>query len=198
MTVPSLDSIQGALDAKGYQYLDDGNLYNLNIIGIRAADQTPNSFDDLLMVSYKDETGPRLIYMACTTKPGSFYLLNPDNPLGTAILVENQYIDAFAKGLHHGVYSCLVQVKTLQLYRDDDKVNAFDYENITDGGVECGIHIHRASPNHQSTEVDNWSAGCQVVADPNSFAKLMELVDKSIGIRGNHFTYTLIKEEDLT
>jgi hypothetical protein len=35
------------------------------------------------------------------------------------------------------------------------------------------------------------------VGDPVSFNVLMALVEKSIAIRGDKFTYTLIKEEDL-
>ena len=37
----------------------------------------------------------------------------------------------------------------------------------------------------------------QVIADPASFEKLMELVDQSIAIRGDFFSYSLLEEEDL-
>ena len=197
MDIPTLDQLKQALVNKGYQYLDDGSLYHLNIIGIRSADPTPNTFDDLLVVLYNDDTGQRYRYMACTTKPGLYYLENPDNPAGVAILVPGQYLNLFVKGLHKGVYPCLVQSGTLQVYRDNNMDGTFDYVNQQDAPPACGIEIHHANNNFASTEVDNWSAGCQVVADPNSFATLMGLVDQSIPIRGNVFSYTLIGEGDL-
>src|SRR5580692_3339720 len=112
MTIPAAAQIKQALAKRGCQYLDDGNLYHLNIIGIRAASPIVNKFDDLLAVLYNDETGPRYIYMACTTKPGLYYLDKPDNPNGVAILVPGQYLNLFIKGLHKGQYPCLVQSGT--------------------------------------------------------------------------------------
>lgn len=198
MNIPTLDQITQAIGTKGYNYLNDGNLYHLNIIGIRSSDPTPNTFDDLLTVLFHDETGQRYIYMACTTKPGLYYLQHPDNLNGVAILVPGQYTNLFVKGLHKGQYPCLVQSGNLQVYRDNNMDGTFDYTRQFAAPPSCGIEIHHANNNFASTQVDNWSAGCQVVADPASFTKLMELVDKSIAIRGNHFTYTLIDEADLS
>jgi len=59
------------------------------------------------------------------------------------------------------------------------------------------LEIHHANNDFASIEVNNWSAGCQVVDDPVSFEKLMELVDQSVAIRGNLFSYSLLEEEDL-
>jgi len=61
----------------------------------------------------------------------------------------------------------------------------------------CGLEIHHANNHFASIGVNNWSTGCQVVADPVSFEKLRELVDRSIAARGNIFSYTLINEADL-
>lgn len=197
MEIPEIEKIKAALANKGYEYLDDGKPYHLNIIGIRSVNPEPNTFDDLLVILYNDETGPRLKYMACTTKPGIFYLMHPDNPNGVAILVPGQYINLFYKGMHKGQYHCLVQCGTLKVYRDNDRNGKFDYSKECDAPPGCGLEIHHANDEFASIEVNNWSAGCQVVADPKSFETFMELVDKSIAIRGNKFSYTLINEVDL-
>ena len=47
-------------------------------------------------------------------------------------------------------------------------------------------------------EVDNWSAGCQVIANKEDFDRLMKLAHRQISQGyGKLFTYTLINEEDL-
>ena len=47
-------------------------------------------------------------------------------------------------------------------------------------------------------EVDNWSAGCQVLANKEDFDRLMKLAHRQISQGyGKLFTYTLINEEDL-
>lgn len=197
MEAPDIEKIKDLLANKGYKYLDDGKNYHLNIIGIRSCNPEPNTFDDLLVLLYNDETGQRYKYMACTTKPGIFYLIHPDNPNGVAIIVPGQYLGLFEKGMHKNEYPCLKQSGTLKVYRDNDRNGKFDYSKECDAPPSCGLEIHHACNNFASIEVNNWSAGCQVVADPESFKVFMQLVDKSIAIRGNKFSYTLINEVDL-
>ena len=197
MNIPSIDQIKNALAKKGYQFLDDGKPFCLNIIGIRSSSPVPNTFDDLLTVIYTGPDRMHYIYMACTTKPGLFYLDHPDNPNGVAIIVPGQYLNLFVKGLHKGQYPCLVQSGTLQVYRDNKRDGAFYYSHIEPAPSRCGLEIHHASNDFASIEVNNWSAGCQVIADPVSFSSLMELVGKSLAVRGKLFSYTLLEEGDL-
>lgn len=58
-----------------------------------------------------------------------------------------------------------------------------------------GINIHKAG--EASVVVDSWSAGCQVLARDTDFRELMNIVELSIPIWGNIFTYTLLEEKDL-
>jgi hypothetical protein len=197
MNTPTLEQIRAALAKKGYQYLDDSRPYHLNIIGIRASSPLANTFDDLLTVIYRDEERLHYIYMACTTKPGLYYLYHPDNPNGVAILVPGQYLNLFSKGMHKGQYPCLVQNGALHVYRDNRRDGAFDYTDIFPAPPESGLEIHHANGAFASIEVNSWSAGCQVVADPKSFGTIVDLVDKSINIRGNHFSYTLLSEKEI-
>jgi len=68
-------------------------------------------------------------------------------------------------------------------------------ENIKEGIF--GINIHRASATGTSTQIDKWSAGCQVIANNQNFDKLMELANKAATIWGKSFTYTLIESKDV-
>jgi hypothetical protein len=61
-----------------------------------------------------------------------------------------------------------------------------------------GINIHRSSPSGVSTQVDGWSAGCQVFANINDFSKFMNIMDKARTAFTNKFTYTLIESKDIT
>ena len=59
-----------------------------------------------------------------------------------------------------------------------------------------GIHIHKAG--EASTQVDRWSAGCQVLARKADFLRMMELYDASAALYGPRVTYTLLTERDFS
>ena len=182
---------------KGYAYFTNG-AYNLNIIGVRASGvNITNSFDDILLLIYKTPNGnwTRQVYQI-TTDPGQYYMTKPCNSKGTAILVPGQYRGAYKIGLHRGKYKALCQNKPVKVYRDNNKNNVYDYDpNTLDEGM-FGINIHKAGTH--STQVDNWSAGCQVLANKEDFDTLMKLAHRQISQGyGKLFTYTLINEEDL-
>ena len=182
---------------KAYAYFTEG-AYNLNIIGVRASGaQITNSFDDLLLLIYKTPTGlwARQIYQI-TTDPGYFYMANPVNRKGTAILVPGQYRGAYEIGIHRGKYQALCQRKVVKVYRDNNKNKIYDWDPATlDEGL-FGINIHKAGLS--SKRVDTWSAGCQVFAVDQQFKSFMNYCNKQIQYgHGKTFTYTLIKEEDL-
>ena len=182
---------------KGYAYFTEG-AYNLNIIGVRASGaQITNSFDDILLLIYKTPTGlwARQIYQI-TTDPGYFYMANPVNRKGTAILVPGQYRGAYEIGIHRGKYQALCQRKVVKVYRDNNKNQVYDWDvNSLDEGM-FGINIHKAGK--LSQRVDTWSAGCQVFASETDFKCFMNYCTKQVqnGL-GKNFTYTLLKEEEL-
>lgn len=182
---------------KGYAFFTKG-AYNLNIIGVRAAGaQINNSFDDVLVLIYKTPTGlwARQIYQI-TTDPGRYYMINPTNQKGTAILVPGQYRGAYQIALHRGKYQALCQRKPVKVYRDSNKNKVYDWDvNTLDEGL-FGINIHKAGK--LSTRVDTWSAGCQVFASETDFKCFMNYCQKQVANSlGKTFTYTLLKEEDL-
>lgn len=185
-------------EKKGYAYFTNGN-YNLNIIGIRkSGTMVTNKFDDVLVLIYKDNNDKEIRKIFdCTTTPGISYMGNTmGNVKGTAILVPGQYRGAYKIGLHKGQYQALVQNKTVKVYRDNDKDNQYDYKPTTIDEGYFGINIHKAGTS--SVIVNNWSAGCQVLAKATDFNTLMNAAKKQIENKlGSTFTYTLISEDDL-
>jgi hypothetical protein len=190
----TLTQIKEAMRKKGYSFFEKGD-YNLNIIGIRkVSDQIDNLFDDTLFLAYKVEDRFNVQQFDITTQPGAYYMKNPMNKLGTAILVPGQYKGAYTIGLHQGKYEALRQSGLLKVYRDNDRDTTYDYQNITDS-VNDGINIHKAG--RASKKIDNWSAGCQVLAYSADFDILMGLANRSAKLYSDKFTYTLLLSTDI-
>ena len=149
------------------------------------------------MLIYKTPNGSwtRQVYQI-TTDPGQSYMVKPCSSKGTAILVPGQYRGAYKIGLHKGKYKALCQNKPVKVYRDSNKNTVYDYDpNTLDEGM-FGINIHKAGK--FSKRVDTWSAGCQVFASETEFKSFMNFCQKQIdNKKGETFTYTLLREEDL-
>jgi hypothetical protein len=195
----NISQVEKAVKSKGYKWFENGD-YNLNIVGIRNSstnNEITNKFDDLLTVSYKIDGVWYFHQWEATTDPGKHWTENLLNKDGVAILVPGQYSGSHKIDLHQGKYSALKQQKPLKVYRDNNKDGKYDMleENIKEGIY--GINIHRASATGTSTQIDKWSAGCQVIANNQNFDKLMELANKSKDKWGNSFTYTLIESKDI-
>ena len=193
------EKIEAAVKAKGYKWFDEGD-YNLNIVGVRNSepgDAITNKFDDYITISYKVDGKWQFEIFEATTDPGLHWAENLFNKDGVAILVPGQYRGSHTIGLHQGKYKALKQQKPVKVYRDKNKDGNYDMleENIKEGIY--GINIHRASATGTSSQIDKWSAGCQVIANNQNFDRLMELAHKAKDIWGNSFTYTLIESEDL-
>lgn len=187
------------LNKLGYVFFTNG-YYNLNIIGIRKDNnqKITNKFDDILAVRYRTPQGWQTDCFNITTEPGDYYMRkNLGNPKGTAILVPGQYRATWKLDLHRGKYEALCQRKPVKVYRDGNKDDIYDLvpEEIHEGLF--GINIHRSNKGFTRETVDQYSAGCQVFANPKDFDKFIALCKKQERIYGNSFTYTLIDEKDL-
>jgi len=193
------EQIEGAVKAKGYVYFEDANKkgFDVNIIGIRnssTGQKVTNAFDDLLTISYKDETGAWKYHeWPATTDPGKKGVLEYHNTSGVARLVEGQYRGSHTIRLHQGKYEALGQSKNVKVYRDANKDLNYDENKIQEGVF--GINIHKAGAD--STYVENWSEGCQVFKKSADFEEFMKICRKSKDLHGNSFTYTLIESTDI-
>ena len=198
------EQIEDTLKGKGYKYFTSDKGYDVNIVGIRNSEThgvVTNRFDDTLTISYKDLNG-NWIYneYKATTDPGSHWeknLLNKDGvailkpQVNTEVLTNLDYIKVSMKRLR--------QKSPVKVYRDNNKDGDYDLieENVQEGIF--GINIHKAGRRAEgSTQVDKWSAGCQVFSKESDFNEFMDICRKASGIWGNSFTYTLIESKDIS
>ena len=195
------DTIKDAVLANDYKWFESDS-YNLNIVGVRNSDtngEVTNKFDDKITLSYLIDGNRQFHQFDCTTDPGKHWVENVMNDKGVAILVPGQYRGSHAIGLHHGKYEALRQVKPLKVYRDLNLDATYDFdEDSIDEGIHY-INIHRATKyaGSKSSQIDRWSAGCQVIASYDEFAMFMHICNNAKDLWGNSFTYTLIESKDL-
>jgi hypothetical protein len=192
----TLQQIIKTAENKGYTI--DRRPFKLNIIGVRNAKATnQNTFDDQIAYFYYDNNGQLRGKVAVgTTDPSTYWLNQPMNVKGAAVLKSGQYKDAYAIGLHKGQYTALVQVKPVTTIRDNDRNAVINYFAPTTTGL-YGINIHRATLNKKNeAQIGKDSAGCQVFRDVADYNEMIDLAKKSRDKYGNKFSYILIDELD--
>lgn len=193
--------LERALAAKGYNYFTNGD-YNLNIIGIRNSNtenMVTNKFDDTITLSYKIDGKWQYHEFDCTTDPGTHWVENCINDeKGVAILKPGQYPKSHKIRKHQGRYEALGQQNPVTVYRDNNRDDIYNLNTETTDTGLFGINIHRATKHagKKSSQVDKWSAGCQVIAANDDFTKFMKICRKARDAWSNNFTYTLITSKD--
>lgn len=172
------------------------------IIGIRTPFKTSNILDDYVILAW--ESKGYLDWLQATTEPGSFYLQHPSNPNGTAIMLPGQYIKAYSLGIHGAPkhpHKALRLTGRINITRDKDKDDIPEKGlNIWNVGSETGINIHSTGiPHYIPQRIDNWSAGCQVVANFEEFEKkIISRIEEYLNkFPSSSFTYTLLTEDQL-
>jgi len=198
------EKVKEVIISKGYKWFNDNNNkgYDVNIIGIRNSEtdgKVTNRFDDTLTLSYKDAAGEWKFHQwEATTDPGQYWMENPMNKDGTAILVPGQYRGSHKIRKHQGKYEALGQRRPVKVYRDNDRDLEYDTDEATIKEGIYGINIHRSNPYTESYYVNKWSAGCQVFKKVDDFHEFMEICRKARDIWGNTFSYTLIESKDFS
>jgi hypothetical protein len=198
VNTPSLEQVIRSMTRLNYKVFDNETKpYNLNIVGIRSADTTPNVFNDWEYAFWKFRGSWEVLKFRITTDPGLYYLKNPLSELGTAILKPGQYPGMWAPGLHQGKYNALRQVGPCVVIRDFNRDNYLDFNSGKEEKGLFGINNHRAVENGRSIMVDKWSAGCQVFEDYYEFEIFMRIVSEATKNWTPVFTYTLLTEAQL-
>ena len=200
----TIDEIETAVKAKGYKWFEDTSNkgYDVNIVGIRNKEtkgRVTNAFDDHITISYKKDGEWHFHCYECTTDPGTHWVEHPMMEKGVAILKPGQYRGSHKIRLHGGKYTALGQKKDVTVYRDADRDNKYDLnESSCDTGL-FGINIHRATSKagKESTRVDRWSAGCQVIANNDNWHEFLNICKEAREIHGNSFSYTLLDSNDI-
>lgn len=198
MTAITPESVQNALKRKGYKFFQsDVKPYNLNIVGIRTNTTVPDKFDDFITVMWKYRGNWNFIVYEATTDPGLYWLLHPMNPLGTAVVKPGQYPGCYKVGKHRD-YKALEQKGNITVIRDYIIDGKIDYDSGREETGDFSINMHRAMLNGRSVNVNKWSAGCQVFASSAEFSQFITMCEQAAAHWGNSFTYTLLKESDLS
>jgi hypothetical protein len=192
ITIPKLITTLKSYDYAVFE--GDTKNFNINIVGIRTNDNKANSFNDLMILFWKYGGHWNSMTFPITTDPGIYWRENPMNIKGTAVLKTGQYRGMWSIGKHQGRYDALRQVKPCTVYRDNNKDNKIDTDGETDTGL-FGINHHKAGKS--STQVDKWSAGCQVQPNQALFDIEMKIFKQAAENWGNSFTYTLLDEDDI-
>lgn len=181
MLPPILQMVKDA----GHQVFLRG-AYNLNMVGLRNTRGTHSEFDDLLTLTYKEyPDGPWIVRAwPATTDPGRYFLENPLNTAGTAVMEPGQYRSAYMGGYHRG-RRALVQVGPVRYRRDGDRDEDLDNDpgTVYEGNVALNIH-----------DISNpsYMAGCQGVK-PQHMEEILKIYGKAKMIWGPKISYTLLE-----
>ncbi len=196
ITVDKLMKAYRAIGREPFGY-DPKKPYNLNFIGVRSNDNTPDVFNDCLAVMWQDAFGWNLMAHEATTDPGLYYLQNPINVNGTFIMAPGYHKGLWKLGTHRG-YEAFQQIRIAYGWRDANRDNEFD---MAAGKVipvsNAGINMHRAKDEGESTVVGKWSAGCQVRRRDDDHEMVVELAKRALNYWGNSFSYVLFTENQL-
>lgn len=187
-----LPPVLAHMKALGYKVFDNPKYdYDLNIFGIRNKQNETNIFNDTLGVLYLWDGCWRGHYWAGTVDPGAYWLENPMNIKGTAVMCPGQYRGAYELGNHRGK-PALIQSGPVTVWRDFNRDTTIDRQGDPDHGL-FGCNLHRAGKS--SKLVDRWSAGCQVWANEQDFEEFMDICHKQTTMTGfKTFTYTLLDQ----
>ena len=86
--------------------------------------------------------------------------------------------------------------RPITVYRYNDCDRDLDTTGVEEQQGMHAINIHRASRVRASTRMAKWSAGWQVMQDPDHFDFFMTLCERGALKFGNSFSYTLLESED--
>lgn len=182
------DSVLKVCHDKGYMPIE-----GVFIVGIRTNFDIADAFNDYLLVMYKEDGQGKMFGGMATTDPAVYWLNNPLNVKGTAIIVPNKYENIWRLGIHKG-YTALVQNKTFKVWRDNNKDSVLNRDvTVYDAGPESGINCHRAYEGAIVKTIGKYSAGCQVWQNSKLFDKMIDICKKS---NQKAFTYVLFTEDD--
>lgn len=181
-----------ALMRTGFSVFESGP-WDVTLFGIRSTDTTLGIYDDLICALYPGPGGVwELRCFPGTTDPGLYYAEHLLNSKGVAILQHGiQFRGAWQVGLHKSRVPALVQRGKVKVWRDPNKDNKRDHTTEDEGLF--GINIHPGSAVKRRT-IGKWSAGCQVIADPEDNKDWWRLIQRSAAIYGDRFSYGIITQ----
>ncbi len=186
-----------AINRKGYILFEQTNKpYNLNFFAIR---DMGGQWNDQFGLMWKYKTGWAFVPWMGTTDPGAYYLKDPLNVKGTAILPEGQHRGLYGTGKHRGRYKCLKPVRKVGVYRIPKGFTYADIDKLSDLPLDIGWHgtnYHHAHDKVEVAKIGKYSAGCQVAHNIDEYGESLTLIDKGFKHWGNTITYTILNVND--
>lgn len=191
---PTLTVIRSKMADAGHVWFSKP--LSVNVVGYRTKDLQANTFNDWMTVSWLDEHDMWFFRRwPCTTDPGVYWRKDPMNRNGTAIVKPDQYRAMWKLGLFRGRYEALVQNAKCTVWRDNDKNETIDVgPDQKEQTGRFGICCHRAGDSRIAKKVNRFSAGCQVLPDPNHFDEFMAIIRMSMAVFGPTVSYSLVTE----
>lgn len=189
---PPLGEILEVMHDRGYVVFENPDGHDLNLIGIRSASIEPGRFDDWIAVAYRHGTAWNFFPFPASTDPGTFWGDRPERVRGEAVLRPGQYRGLWRPGRHRGVRA-LRQVAPAAAWAAVRREHFLDPEGMPETTLRAGVDLVRAPARDDGAR---WSAGCQVVADPEHFRFLIALCERAQRRRSRALTYTLLEEAD--
>jgi len=190
--IPTVDSVVAEMKRLKHNVFEDD--WDLNIVGLRTMPGVVNMFDDYICVFYKLQEVWQFHCWHATTDPGFYWLGQPGVKAGTAILQPGQYKTCWGLGIHSGDYEALTQSTGnggFRVWRDNNLDRQLDYTGPAYLDV-TGLNLHHAGV--WSTQVDKWSAACQVIQRLGDWEEALRLFKKQISAgKGTKFSYTLME-----
>ena len=188
------DSLKSHYAKKGHKFFDRGD-FNVNVFGFRLMTGT-NDWDDVIGIAYRENGVRKVVVYKGSTDPGSYWLKNPMNKDGCAILAPGQYRKSHKIRLHGGRYQALGQCGKLKYFRDNDldTKHDMDWDTVREKS-NVGLNIHHG---YNSKKVEKNSAGCQVIQSTKDFDEFMDICRQACALWGNSFSYTLFDLESLS
>ena len=167
----------------------------LNIIGLEGVNpdgsfnnDTPDQWNDLMLLLKFVGGKPTIVWQAqSTTEPGRYYTDRPLNSAGCARLDTGFHPKLWSRGQHKG-NSAMAQTGTARLVRDGNRNHSRD-DKVTQEQWK-GVNWHTVYGGFSSGSIGQWSAGCCVTLNRNSFDKAMQLIDQSG--KKSHYDFILI------
>jgi len=183
--------------AAGHLIFDTGD-YDINLIGVRNPNGQPDKYDDILFVVYKKNGLWQVESFQITTDPGLYFLKNPINVLGTAILCPGQYRSVYRVDYHRGKYKALCQRRPVKCFRDNNKDKIIDMNAGSTSTGLYGVNLHRSHADYEVDTIGRYSAGCQTLRRAEDLDRVLHLVDMQFKTHPNWdkaVTYTLLAPE---
>lgn len=177
--------------AEGFKSIPSG----YHIIGVRSYEDAPNKFDDVFNLFKGEEL---ILSTTGTTNPGTtilkggFMKYNKD---GAAVLEANRvYNNVWKYGKHQGKIPALKQLgASVAVWRDGDMDGkSEEIGRRTVGYYGINFHPDQYDINGKDktgTNINGWSAGCQVCNNIVDYRKIIKLVKNQ-----KFITYTLLNE----